>query len=285
MVVVATERPMLILFCKAEQLGLFDAPVHVSATVRKDGAVIPAHVQIRKVRQQTGVAVQQQHQSADVRPLQVQRHPRTVLFTDATAHPPRLGNQGLESQMGISYTFGQDSQIPELRGVTCQGGEFFRLDGKAGEPDAVRFATRVNGKQVAARIAGKPELETALAEYKAAEERREAILVAIKWPEYQAIQRKAINARAAYDRASERGYPVAQAQAMRLADEALDQARSAFPLAAAYAMAEDFRLASNDVKSAAGSRAMQAIETGADALQAVANMKAEWDAYCARVVD
>lgn len=42
---------MLILFRKAEQLGLFDAPVLISGSVRKDGAVIPAHVQIRKIRQ------------------------------------------------------------------------------------------------------------------------------------------------------------------------------------------------------------------------------------------
>lgn len=39
----------MIIFLRKSQLPLFDAPVHVSGSVRKDGAVIPPHIRIQKV--------------------------------------------------------------------------------------------------------------------------------------------------------------------------------------------------------------------------------------------
>lgn len=39
----------MIIFFRKSQLHLFDAPVHVSGSVRKDGAVIPPHIRIQKV--------------------------------------------------------------------------------------------------------------------------------------------------------------------------------------------------------------------------------------------
>ena len=68
----------------------------------------------------------------------------------------------------ITYTFQRDCKVAALAGKTFTGGEFCRTDGKwQGEPDAVRFAEKVDGKTVMARIAGKPELEAALAASKA----------------------------------------------------------------------------------------------------------------------
>lgn len=182
----------------------------------------------------------------------------------------------------ITYTFPADCPVAELRGVTATGGVLCRLDGKwmAGEPDAVKFDTRVNGRTIMARIAGKPELEAALAAHLEAKATKAANLAAIGWTEYQAVQRHATNAAHAYERASEYGYPVAEAEADRKASAALEAARLQYPLAALYARAESYSMASHDVKVAVGRRAMEAIEQGADPDAAVAVMEAEWDAYC-----
>lgn len=188
----------------------------------------------------------------------------------------------------ITYTFPLDFSVTELRGKTFTGGKLCRVDGDwRGEPDAVDFGhQQIGGKTVAlkAKIAGKPELEAMLAAYKAKKEAIKARLAAIGWPTYQAAQSKAINARGAYDYASERGYPVKEAAAMRVADEALDAVAQEYPLAAAYAKAESYSMAHNDLKSSAGTRAMRAIENGADPLQAVAEMDAEWTAAASRAV-
>ena len=185
----------------------------------------------------------------------------------------------------ITYTFSTDCKIAELRGITVTGGEFCRADGKwQKEPDAVRFAEQVAGKTIIAMIAGKPELEAALASHKAAKQAAVDRLAAIGWPQYQAVQRRAYNARAAYDRASEHGYPVHQAAAMRAADEALDAARVQYPMAAAYAKAESYSMASNYAKAGAGRNAMAAIELGTNPVAAVAAMESEWSAAAERMV-
>ena len=185
----------------------------------------------------------------------------------------------------ITYTFQRDCKVAALAGKTFTGGEFCRTDGKwQGEPDAVRFAEKVDGKTVMARIAGKPELEAALAASKAEKAAVANRLAAIGWPQYKVAQRAAYNARAAYDRASERGYPAREAAAMRAAHEALDAARAQYPLAETYANAESYSLASNYVKAGAGARAMAAIEGGADPLAEVATMKSEWGVAAAQAV-
>ena len=185
----------------------------------------------------------------------------------------------------ITYTFPTDCPIAQLRGVTVTGGEFCRIDGKwQQEPDAVRFAERIEGKAVVARIAGKPELEAALAVHKAVKQAIADRLASIDWPQYEAVQRKAYNARAAYDRASEYGYPAKEAAAMQAADEALTAARTQYPLAACYAKADSYSTAENDQKSSVGRKAMTAIEGGAEPLEAVAKMEAEWLAAAERAV-
>jgi len=186
----------------------------------------------------------------------------------------------------ITYTFAIDCPIPQLRGVTVTGGRFCRVDGAwQKEPDAVRFTERIDGKAVVARIAGKPELEAALMAHKNAKREIAARLADIGWPAYQAVQRAAINARDAYDRASEYGYPAKEAAAMRATDEALAVARTQYPLAAAYARAESYSEAANDQKASAGRTAMAAIEGGADALAEIKIMEARWSASAERAVD
>ena len=186
----------------------------------------------------------------------------------------------------ITYTFAADCPITQLRGVTVHGGVFCASTGKYNDQtDVVRFATLVDGRVVKARIAGKPELEQALADHLAADAAKVAALAAIKWPEYQAIQSRAINARGAYDAASECGYPVKEARAMKIADEALDAARTQYPRAAAYAKAESYSMAAHDQKASAGNKAMAAIESGEDPLVAVAAMDAVWAASAAKCAD
>jgi hypothetical protein len=188
----------------------------------------------------------------------------------------------------ITYTFPLDFSVTELRGKTFTGGNLCRVDGDwRREPDAVDFGRQqIGGKTVAlkAKIAGKPELEAMLAADKSEKEAIKARLAAIGWPTYQAAQSKAINARGDYDYASERGYPVKEAAAMRVADEALDAVAHEYPLAAVYAKAESYSMAHNDLKASAGTRAMRAIENGADPLQAAAEMDAEWTAAASRAV-
>jgi len=185
----------------------------------------------------------------------------------------------------ITYTFPADCAAPQLRGITCTGGEFRAISGKFSDPiDSVRFDTIIDGKRISAIIAGKPELEKLLADHKAAEAAKVAVLASIGWPEYQKVQSRAINASSAYDAASERGYPVKEATAMREAAEALDTARAQYPLAAAYAKAESYSMASHDQKASAGRRAMHAIESGADAITATKKMETEWAEAASRCV-
>lgn len=188
--------------------------------------------------------------------------------------------------MKITYTFPADCRVPQLRGQTVTGGVFCASSGKFDDKiDAVRFGTKVDGKQVMALIAGKPELEQALADHLAAQAAKAAILDNIGWPQYQAAQSHAISARAAYDAASEYGYPAKQAAEMRAAQDALDSARAKYPLAAAYAKAENYSMAANDQKSTAGRLAMEAIESGADPMTTIAAMEADWMDAAAKSVE
>lgn len=185
----------------------------------------------------------------------------------------------------ITYTFPADCPVVQLRGITVSGGEFVRLDGKwQQEPDAVRFGDTIEGKAIVARIAGKPELEAALA---ASHVEKQAVadrLAAIGWPQYQKVQSRAYNARAAYDRASEHGYPVTEARAMQVADEALAIIAKQYPASEAYAKAESYSIASNYAKAAAGRQTMKMIECGADPIIAIEAMEREWSAAAHRMV-
>ena len=187
--------------------------------------------------------------------------------------------------MSITYTFATDCKIPQLRGITATGGEFCRADGKIGPYDAVQFsAPKVAGKSIMAMIAGKPELESALAKHMANEKAVADRLIALGVPEYTAAQNAYLNAQSAYAHASERGYPVREARELKIAEEKLDAARIAYPLAAAYAKAKSYAMARNGEKASAGTCAILAIEGGVHPLQAVAQMEADWSAAAARAV-
>lgn len=187
----------------------------------------------------------------------------------------------------LTYTFPTDFPTAELRGVTVTGGEFCRLDGQwmAGEPDAVRFATKVNGKAIGARIAGKPELEAALAAHQAAQAAKAACLRALGWDEYREALRAAGNAEARYDAASEHGYPVREAERLRQAQDALSALSARSPGAAAYAKAEAYSQAANADKAILGTEAMRAIEQGLDPIITVEAMEQAWHAAAAQAVD
>lgn len=187
----------------------------------------------------------------------------------------------------ITYTFANDTKVPEiLRGVTCTGGVFCAKSGKwQDQIDAVKFDTIIDNRRIVAMIAGKPELELLLAQHMAAIAAKDAILANIGWPQYQKIQSKAINTRHAYDDASEYGYPAKEANAMRLADEALNNAAQQYPLAAAYGKAEAYSMAAHDQKASLGNKAMIAIELGAEPLQTIANMESCWSAVAAQCVN
>ena len=71
---------------------------------------------------------------------------------------------------GITYTFPMDCPVAELRGVTVTGGRPGMFRGS----EVVNFTTEVAGRPVTALVAGKPELEAAVAAYRNAEEEAEA---------------------------------------------------------------------------------------------------------------
>ena len=68
--------------------------------------------------------------------------------------------------MTITHTFPADFKVPALRGVTVSGGVPIKIKGQ----DAVRFATRVQDREVIAMVGSNQYLATAVAEYRKAEE-------------------------------------------------------------------------------------------------------------------
>lgn len=184
----------------------------------------------------------------------------------------------------INYTMPMDYKVAELRGVTLTDGRLCRVDGRCtGEPDAVEYYVRVSGQRtrLLVGIAGKPELEAVLAAKRAGAER----LAAMGWAEYEAAQDAVIDARSAYDAASERGYPQREAAAMASAEAALEAVQAQYPQAALYAKAQCYSLAANAAKATAGTRAMEAIRGGADPAAAIEAMDAEWSAYATAAVN
>jgi len=186
----------------------------------------------------------------------------------------------------ITYTFSQNCPIQELRGITVTCGVFCRADGRWNEtPDAVRFAERIAGRDVIAKIAGKPELEAALAAHLAEKLAVKNRMAAMGWPQYSAARDAFANASAAYDRASEYGYPAREAQSLAIAEKALAAAGAQYPLAAAYAKAERYSSAAHDSKASAGRVALAKIEAGGDAEAAIAEMERTWSAAAKKAVD
>lgn len=114
---------MLILFAKS-QLALFDAPVHVAASVRKDGAVVKPHIRIQKVALKP----------ASETPLFRHPEPATKLRTPARSKIDAFlarhgGKEGLARKLS-EMTEGQQQRI---------FAELAKLDGKPIEDVAAMF--------------------------------------------------------------------------------------------------------------------------------------------------
>lgn len=253
----------------APQSSLFHAPTMVQAHTDKNGRTVVAHVanHVHKLELDVG---------------------RKRPYTPSQDKPTKEVDKMKDGK--ITYTFPVDSPVPQLRGVTAKNGAFKASSGKYSDPiDMVQFdlVLKIDGKdrRIGAMIKGKPELEKLLADHNASIAAEKSALESIGWTQYEKVQSKAINARCAYDAASKYGYPMKQAAAMREADEALEAARIKYPFAAAYALAESYSFARNDMKSSAGSRAMAAIKGGADPLKAIEKMESDWSAAASKAVE
>lgn len=192
----------------------------------------------------------------------------------------------------ITYTFPDQAAIPApLRGKTFTGGKLARHMIGGAPVEVVIFAERINGQTVAAKVAGKPELEAAVAAIKTAEAKAKAdaqTALEIAVPgvtAYEAAMRVYTNASAAYDRASERGYPAKEAAAAKAADDALQAVMIKYPATALWRKVIAFTQASNDQKSSAGDAAKKAIMSGTPIAEAVTKMESEWLDAAQRAVD
>jgi hypothetical protein len=192
----------------------------------------------------------------------------------------------------ITYTFPDQAAIPApLRGKTFTGGKLARHMIGGAPVEVVMFAELVNGQTVAAKVAGKPELEAAVAAIKAAEaqakaDAQTALEIAVPGAAaYEAAMRTYANAAAAYDRASERGYPAKEAAAAQAADAALQAVFAQYPATALWSKIISYTQASNYSKSGVGEAAKKAVLAGENIAQAVEKMEADWLAAAQRAVD
>ena len=76
--------------------------------------------------------------------------------------------------MSITYTFPEDCPVKPLAGVTVYGGKIQNIVVNKVLTEVVVFETKVQGQSVTAKVAGKPELESAVAAVKAAEAKARA---------------------------------------------------------------------------------------------------------------
>lgn len=192
--------------------------------------------------------------------------------------------------MNITYTFPADCPIAALRGVTCTGGQVSRhnVGGKAVE--VVAFETKVNGKSVMAAVEGKPELVAAVAAVKAAEakaaaDKQAALELAVPGlAAYEAASTAYSIAADAYDRASERGYPVREAANAKTADAALQAVFEKFPATKLWAQIKTYSYGSNYDRAGAADAAKKSVLAGVPIAEAVAKMEADWSAAASRAV-
>lgn len=157
----------------------------------------------------------------------------------------------------LTYTFPANCRVAALAGKTVVGGEILKLQIDRKLVDVVRFETLFEGKNIIARIAGKPELEAALAEKEAEQAKKYAVAQAEK-KAFEATlegQREALRI-AESDSYSENHYPGSRAwmanQAARKALDAFDAAHpeiaNAFKVARAAKAKADYDALSDFVK-------------------------------------
>lgn len=193
--------------------------------------------------------------------------------------------------MTITYTFPADCPNAQLRGVTFVGGEVTRVQIGGKLVEAVAFAgPLVDGQKVTARLDNRPDLQAIVAAEKEAKEAAAAtkrVVLEAAVPglaAYEAAMRTYSNAAAAYDRASEHGYPAKEAAAADAADKALTAVHEQYPATVAWRKIEAYCQASNCDKSAAGDAARRAVADGGDVFAAAQKMEAAWKAAAERAM-
>ena len=185
--------------------------------------------------------------------------------------------------MEIRYQIEDTHPDARLRGLVVEG-ELETRDGV--DLLVVGLVTLPGGTRanLSLRVYGRPELEAAWAAMVETNRIRDGVLTRIGWTAYSAAQENLINAREAYSRASEHGYPAREARELKEAADVCEIARGGYPLAAAYGVAVAWCEASNDRKCAAGRRARQAIEAGENIPAAISAMRDEWSRAAAEAV-
>ena len=193
--------------------------------------------------------------------------------------------------MNITYTFPVDCPIADLRGVTVSGGEVKNFVISKVLTEVVVFETKVNGKSVTAKVAGKPELEAAVAAVKAdaakakADARAALELAVPGLAAYEHASTAYSRASAAYDHASVRGYPAKEAAVAAAADAALQAVFVQYPSTAFWAKIIKYTQASNYSKSSAGDIARKAVMAGEPIEAVVEKMEADWLDAAQRAAD
>ena len=104
-------------------------------------------------------------------------------------------------------------------------------------------------------------------------------------PELEAAANDLSRARYAYDRASDHGYPVREAQAVSEAEAAYKPLLALYPASAAYRKAASWERASNYAKSAAGRKACGRILAGEEYAMVLTEMESEWSGAAQRAVN
>jgi hypothetical protein len=192
----------------------------------------------------------------------------------------------------ITYTFAGDCPVTALAGVTVTGGKIQTILVNKVVTEVVVFETKVNGQSVTAKVAGKPELEAAVASIKAADAKakadaRTALELAVPGlAAYEAASTAYSNAAHAYDRACDRsgGYPVNEAAEAKDTDAALQAVFSAYPATKLWAQIEKYSFGSNYDRAGAADAAKKAVMAGVPLADAVVKMDADWSAAAERAV-
>lgn len=194
--------------------------------------------------------------------------------------------------MNITYTFPEDCPLAALAGVTVSGGKIQNIIVNTVLTEVVVFETKVNGKSVTAKVAGKPELEAAVAAIKAADAKAKAdarTVLELAVPglsAYEAASAAYSNAAHAYDRACDRsgGYPVNEAAKAKAADAALQAVFAQYPATKLWAQIEKYSYGSNYDRAGCAARAKAAVLDGTSIAEAFEKMEAEWSEAAERAM-
>lgn len=170
-----------------------------------------------------------------------------------------------------------------MRGVTCYGGKQQKAKIEGKYVDVVAFSSPlIGGLTVTAKIANHPALKaivdavnaTAAAEFLAKRACLEAAVPGLA--EYESAAKDVSIAFAAYERASDRGYPAKEAAALSAAENKLNRVHDDYPATVAWRKIVAYSQASNVSKYSAGLSAIKAVEAGENVFLVAERMEAEW---------